>query len=111
MAVAHCPLLTCATLVIDTRVPIALAPVPHCNERRRILDFSFTVSGVDDSPIDDPERVAGVLIQLCPGVDIRMKKDLYGGYRWGEVTKILSRGRDVFDIGMVKNGEIAASHS
>ncbi|KAG8987273.1 hypothetical protein FRB93_004874 [Tulasnella sp. JGI-2019a] len=63
MAVAHCPLLKTATLVIDTRVPVAfaLAPVSKCDERPRVLDFSFTVSGQDDSPIDDPEYVAAVL--------------------------------------------------
>ncbi|KAG8987270.1 hypothetical protein FRB93_004871 [Tulasnella sp. JGI-2019a] len=97
MAVVHCPLLACAALVIDTRVPIALAPVSKHNERRRILDFSFTASGVDDSPIDDPKHVADVLTQLCPDVDIRMKKDLYGRYRWGDVAKILSRSHDVPD--------------
>ncbi|KAG9031170.1 hypothetical protein FRB95_003074 [Tulasnella sp. JGI-2019a] len=98
IAIAHCPLLKSATLVINTRVPVAfaLAPLSNWDERPRVLDFSFTVSGQDDSLIDDPKYVAAVLTQLCPEVDIRIKKDVEGWYRWGVVARILSKARGVF---------------
>ncbi|KAG8987277.1 hypothetical protein FRB94_005162 [Tulasnella sp. JGI-2019a] len=96
MAVAHCPLLKSATLVIDTRIPVALEPISNWDERPRVLDFSFTVSGQDDSPIDNPKYVAAVLTQLCPEIDIRIKKDAGGWYRWGVVARILSKARGIF---------------
>ncbi|KAG9031175.1 hypothetical protein FRB95_003079 [Tulasnella sp. JGI-2019a] len=109
VAVAHCPLLKRVTLVIDTRIPVAIAPATHQNERPRVLDFSFTVSGLDDSPIDDPEYVADVIAQLRPEVDIRMNMPLHGWYRWGDVAYILSRAHDVSDKGMESEFGLAST--
>ncbi|KAG9024187.1 hypothetical protein FRB95_011959 [Tulasnella sp. JGI-2019a] len=107
LAIAHCPRLKRAVLVIDATVPIAFTPIPR--ERRakrpRILIFSQTVTGMDDVPIDDPEYVAAVLAQLSPEVEIRMENGLKGWPRWDQVARISSKANGVLDTEVIDREE------